>query len=275
VSELAWEVSLHWVAVAFYMASAFLFGNAVIFGRPGRARWATTAGALGLVPHSAAIVLRWVTVGHGPYMLKFEVLSAYAWVAIVGLLLFVWRRPAWGALALVVLPVAILTLAFGVFSEPRARELPPTLRSVWLVFHIVFADLSAAAFLLSVGTSVLLLLKWDPRPGSWLARLPPREAMDAYTVRFIGFGFVFWTVTIAAGAIWADQSWGRYWGWDPIETWSFVSWVTYGAFLHVRRFFNLAARATAWAAIASFAVFILALIILPFLIPSLHSSYLQ
>lgn len=269
------ETALHWAGVACYAASAAAFAHAVIFAHPERVRWGRWAALAGLVPHGAAIVLRWVAVGHGPYMLKYEVLSSNAWMAVALLLVFLWRRPTWGALGMIVMPVALLAVALGLASSPQLRELPPTLRSIWLVFHVVFAKLAAGAFLLSVAASALLLAEWRPRPGSWLDRLPPREQLDAYAVRFVGFGFVFWTVTVAAGSIWAHQSWGRYWGWDPIETWSLVTWLTYGTFLHARRFFRLGPVATAWCAIGSFGIFLLSAIVLPYLIPSLHSAYFQ
>jgi ABC-type transport system involved in cytochrome c biogenesis permease subunit len=105
--------------------------------------------------------------------------------------------------------------------------------------------------------------------------VPGSAVLDAYTVRFVGFGFLFWTITIAAGAIWANQSWGRYWGWDPIETWSLIAWLVYGLFLHARLFFRLRPASTAWCSVGAFAVFILTLLILPFLIPSMHSAYFQ
>jgi cytochrome c-type biogenesis protein CcsB len=275
MSGFALEVSLHWVAVGFYMAAVVLFANAVLFGHPERSRWAIIATAIGLVPHAAAILLRWVAVGHGPYMLKYEVLSSNSWIAIAAMLLFLWRRPSWSVLALVVMPLAILGLAIGLFSNAEMRNLPPTLRSVWLVFHIVFAKLSAAAFLLSLAAAVVQLLRYRGAGWRWIGRAPPTEVLDAYTVRFVGFGFLFWTVTIAAGAIWANQSWGRYWGWDAIETWSLISWLAYGIFLHARIFFRIGPVATAWASVGAFAVFILTLLILPFVMPSLHSAYFQ
>lgn len=276
MSEFAVQVALHWVGVALYMAAAFLMGAAVFFGKDRAGRWAVALAAAGLVPHGAAILLRWSAVGHGPYMLKFEVLSSNAWIGVLFLVVFLARRPAWRALGLVVLPIAILSIAVGIFSAPGAKELPPTLRSIWLVFHVTFAKLSAGAFLLSLASGVLILMEGRPRPpGTWRDRVPALPALDAYTVRFAGYGFVFWTVTIAAGAIWADQSWGRYWGWDPIETWSLVAWLTYGTMLHARLFLKLKPTPTAWASVASFAIFILALLILPFLIPSLHASYFQ
>jgi cytochrome c-type biogenesis protein CcsB len=206
-------------------------------------------------------------------MLRYEVLSSNAWVAILVLLLVLWRRPDWSALAAVVMPLAILSVALGLFSNPEVRDLPPSLRSIWLVFHITFAKISAAAFALSLGAAVLLLLRERPAGPAWMERLPRAEALDALIVRAAGFGLIFWTVTIAAGAIWGNQSWGRYWGWDPIETWALVSWIVYGTFLHLRFFFKLRPRTTAWLSIAAFAMFILALLVLPFFIASLHSSY--
>jgi cytochrome c-type biogenesis protein CcsB len=276
VTAFAVQAALHWAGVACYLVAAVAFANAVVFANPRRLRWGRLAAACGLVPHAAALALRWAEVGHGPYITRYEVLSSNAWIAVAFLLVFLLRRPSWGALGLVVLPIAILSVASGLSSSGHIRELPPSLRSTWLVFHITFAKLSAAAFLLSLASAVLLLLDHrGVRRARWLEGLPPRDALDVYTVRFVGFGLIFWTVTIAAGAIWAHQSWGRYWGWDAIETWSLVSWLAYGTFLHARLFFRMRPIPTAWAAVGAFAVFILTLLILPALLPSLHSAYFQ
>jgi cytochrome c-type biogenesis protein CcsB len=272
-NRYAVEIALHWAAVGLYILATVAMVFSVVFAKPTGLRWGLGLGALGLLPHGAAIGLRWAAVGHGPYMLRYEVLSSNAWVAIAVLLLVLWRRPDWSALAVVVMPLAILLVALGMFSNPEIRELPPSLRSVWLIFHITFAKISAAAFTISLAAAVLLLLRERPSPPRWMQRLPGTPALDALIVRSAGFGLIFWTVTIAAGAIWGNQSWGRYWGWDPIETWALVSWLVYGSFLHVRLFFKLRPRPTAWLSIASFAMFILALLILPFFITSLHSSY--
>jgi ABC-type transport system involved in cytochrome c biogenesis permease subunit len=208
-------------------------------------------------------------------MLRYEVLSSNAWVAVAVLTAVLSRRPAWTAISVVAMPLAILAMAVGMFSNPETRQLPPTLRSVWLTFHIIFAKVSAAAFLISLGSAVLLLLRRRASPPGWMDRVPPEPALDALVVRSAGFGFIFWTVTIAAGAIWGNQSWGRYWGWDPIETWSLVSWITWGSFLHARLFLKLGPRATARLAIVAFAIFILARLILPMIITSRHSAYVS
>ena len=275
MTPYALEVLLHWIGVGLYILASVIFANAIIFERPGRMRWGLWLLALGLVPHGAAILVRWAASGHGPYMLKYEVLSSNTWIAVALLLGFLLRRPRWGALALVVMPISILMIAFGLFANPQIQELPPTLRSIWLVFHISFAKLSAAAFLMSVASGAVLLMKRRGHRGAWLDKAPDEAALDAYTVRFIGFGFLFWTITIIAGSIWANQSWGRYWGWDLIETWSLIAWLCYGTFLHVRLFFKVRGAGIAWWAIGCFLVFILTILILPFLMPSLHSAYFQ
>ena len=269
------ETILHWTAVGLYILSAILFAHALLWNHPQRARWATALAALGLLPHSAALIVRWVEVGHGPYMLKYEVLSSNAWIAIVMLLLVLWRRPNWAGLALVALPGAILMVGLGLLTSPGARNLPPTLRSIWLVFHIFFTKLAVGAFLLAFAAAVILLRKLKGASSRFLERAPAPEVLDASMARFVGFGFVFWSTTIIAGAIWANQSWGRYWGWDPIETWSLVTWLCFGSLLHLRLFYRLGPRPTAWLTVGCFGVSVLTAFIFPFLIPSLHSAYFQ
>jgi cytochrome c-type biogenesis protein CcsB len=275
VSPFALEATLHWVAVALYIAGIVLFAYASVVARPASLRWAVLVTAAGLLPHGIALTLRWSAVGHGPYMLKYEVLSSNAWIAIAMLVVFVRSRPAWASLAVVALPASILMVGFGLFSSPEARDLPPTLRSMWLVFHVLFNKLAVGAFVLSLGAAIVLLRKLGGASDRTLDRLPGPEIIEAHMVRFVGFGFVFWTATIVAGAIWANESWGRYWGWDPIEVWALVTWLAYGSLLHARLFFRLAARNTAWGTLGCFALSVLTVFVFPFLIPSLHSAYFQ
>ena len=275
MSRFAVEVALHWVAVGLYIIGTVSLTAGVLFEKPPASRWARWAILAGLLPHAGALGLRWHASGHGPYMLRYEVLSANGWLVMVGLLGVLWFRPRWSVLGVVAGPIGILAVALAVFANAELRELPPTFRSVWLVFHIVFAKISAVAFLLSLAAGVLTLLRLRPAPARWLLRVPEEAVLDALVVRFAAFGWTFWTVTIAAGAIWANQSWGRYWGWDAIETWSLVSWLVYGAFLHARRFFRAGPAATAWMSVGAFGLFVLTAIVLPFLLPSIHSAYFQ
>ncbi|HJV22021.1 MAG TPA: cytochrome c biogenesis protein CcsA [Holophagaceae bacterium] len=275
MSPFALEALLHWCGVGLYILATVLYAHAILWDHANRARWGTWAAALGLLPHGAALVVRWLQVGHGPYMLKYEVLSSNAWIAVLMLLLALWRRPSWSGLALVALPGAILMVGLGLFTSPEARNLPPTLRSIWLVFHVLFNKLAVGAFLLSFASAVVLLRRAKGARGALLDRLPTSEVLDAYTIRFVGFGLIFWSTTIVMGSIWANQSWGRYWGWDPIETWSLVTWLCYGSLVHTRLFLKLSPVRTAWFTVGCFAVSILTVFILPFIIPSMHAAYFQ
>lgn len=275
MNMFAWETACHWSAVALYIAGLTGLAYALIFARPGKQGASLGLVAAGLLPHSAALALRYLHVGHGPYMMKYEVLSSNAWVTVVLLLLFLRRRPDWTPLALLALPAVILMQGLGLFASPEARDLPPTLRSMWLVFHVLFNKLAVGAFVLSVAAAAIVLRKLAGASSRLLDRMPDAATVEVYMVRFVGFGMVFWTTTIGAGAIWANQSWGRYWGWDPIETWSLVTWLCYAGLLHARLFFRLSARVAAWATLACFAVSVLTVFVFPFLIPSLHAAYFQ
>ncbi len=263
-------------AIALYSAAMGLLAHAVIFRHSERIRWGLWATLLGLVPHSASLLLRWVSVGHGPYMMRYEVLSSNAWIATLMLLVFTWRRRRMTVAAPLVLSAIILMMGFGIFSNPEAHDLPPSLRSVWLVFHVLFSKLSTGAFLLSAGSSIALLRRLSDRHGrSFPDWLPASDVLDAFVIWFIGFGMIFWTTAIAAGAIWANQSWGRYWGWDPLEIWALVMWLCYGLLLHARRFLKLSPRSTAWGSLLCFGVSVLSIFILPALVSSLHDSYFR
>lgn len=275
MSPFATEVALHWAAVACYIAGSALLAHAVFFDHPARARYGLWAALAGLVLHGAAIGVRWTASGHGPYMLRHEILSSDAWIAVAVMIVALWNRPRRASVGMVVLPAAVLLVGLGLMASPGMKDLPPSLRSMWLVFHVLFAKLAAGAFLLSVGSAAMLLVRLRQAPARLAARLPPEDMLDALTVRFIGFGFFFWTVNVGAGAIWANQSWGRYWGWDPVETWSLITWLLYGTFLHARLFFRLRGRGVAWAAIACFALAIGVVLLLPFFSGSLHASYFQ
>jgi len=275
VDQISLSVILGWVATALYVAATICYGVYLVFDKKRPAIWGRILAGGGLLPHGAAIAVRWLVAGHGPYMAKHEVLLSMSWIAVLLFLVWSSARKSDEMLAVVVLPLCFLMLAVGLFADPAIRRLPPSLRSVWLVIHVLFNKIAAGSMLIAVGAAGLYLHK-EKRPASRLAmRLPPLEELDQVSFRFIGFGFIFWTITIAAGAIWANEAWGRYWGWDPIETWSLITWLCFGLYLHGRRFFALAGRAAALVAVGCFALSIVTLFLVPFLPGSLHSEYFQ
>ena len=181
------------------------------------------------------------------------------------------------ALGLVVLPSAFLLVASGLLDTPEIAYLPPTFHTIWLVIHIFFNKLALGSILIALGCAIFYLKKQEKDGGYGTAmadRLPDPASLDVYAYRFCGFAFVFWTITIMAGSIWAHRSWGRYWGWDPIETWSVVTWLVFGLYMHLRRFHGLKGRNAALFMIICFIFVIITLFLIPFITKTIHTEYL-
>jgi cytochrome c-type biogenesis protein CcsB len=113
----------------------------------------------------------------------------------------------------------------------------PALKSNWLIAHVISCFIGYAAFGVAFGVSIMFLFKADDSrqdDGGILARMPDVAVLDELIHQLIMFGFLFLTVGIITGAVWANSAWGRYWGWDPKETWSFITWLIYASLLHFR-----------------------------------------
>lgn len=227
-----------------YGFAALLYIAAWIFRREesaAAATWVTLAGWLG---NTLGILLRWfesyrVTGGHGyaPFSNLYESLVFFAWTIAVIYLIVEWRYKTRtiGAFAL---PLAFLALAYASLSPSKdIQPLIPALKSNWLIAHVITCFIGYAAFAVAFGTSLMFLIKnsRNSKPSGGLAgRLPDKGLLDELNHQLIMFGFLFLTVGIITGAVWANSAWGRYWGWDPKETWSFITWLIYAAILHFR-----------------------------------------
>jgi cytochrome c-type biogenesis protein CcsB len=186
----------------------------------------------------AGVLARGVAAGRAPWGNMFE-FTTTAMVFVVGTyLLMAWRAGIrWLGLPVTLLAAVANGLAVTVFYVAVA-PLVPALHSVWFIIHIVAAAVSGAAFNIGGLMSVLYLLKKRAEDRGtvrgYLALVPSSRRIDLLTYRFHAFAFPLWTFTVAAGAVWAEYAWGRYWGWDPKETWALVTWVIYAGYLHAR-----------------------------------------
>jgi cytochrome c-type biogenesis protein CcsB len=155
----------------------------------------------------------------------------------------------WLGLPISILILIILGTAITLLYRPSA-PLVPALQSIWLVIHVSSAILSGGIFLLSnTVASTYLWLERMERKGertSFAKRLPSLDSLDLLSYRLVAFVFPLWTFAVIAGAIWAEAAWGRYWGWDPKETWSFITWILYAAYLHARVTAGWKGRKAAW-----------------------------
>ncbi|QTE29146.1 c-type cytochrome biogenesis protein CcsB [Pengzhenrongella sicca] len=216
---------------------------------------ARTTTMLGLVLQAAAVVLRGIAAGRTPWANMYEFALVGSMVAIVVLLVVLRRRdlPFLGVLVtgLTVLALALALLVFFV----QADGVQPALDSYWIVIHVGVAITATGVFTVAFAASVLQLLKGARDRGSaglsrpvwrWLETVPRTVELEALSFRLNAIGFVLWTFTVIAGAIWAEHTWGRYWGWDPKEVWSFVVWVVYAAYLHARTTRGWSGSRAAW-----------------------------
>ncbi|WP_114558774.1 c-type cytochrome biogenesis protein CcsB [Desertihabitans aurantiacus] len=188
--------------------------------------------------HAVAVVTRGLAADRFPWGNMYEFVStSLLFVVAVHLVLVLRAGQRWLGLLTTMLATVGLGLAVTVFYVDVA-PLVPSLHSTWFLFHIVAAAVSGAAFNVGALASILYLVKARAeRRGEvrgYLARLPSAKAIDLLAYRAHAFAFPLWTFTIAAGAIWAQYAWGRFWGWDPKETMSLVTWVLYAVYLHAR-----------------------------------------
>jgi len=214
------------------------------------ARIATALMILGFLLLFAGVIARGISAGRVPWgnMYEFSITGA---LAFSGAYLLALRKYDLRWLGLFISLGALLTLGTAITLLYRdSAPLVPALKSTWLVIHVVAAIISGGVFLLSnvIAGAYLYLDSLERKGGrpAWLRRLPELEVLDQLSYRLVAFVFPLWTFSVIAGAIWAESAWGRYWGWDPKETWAFITWVAYAAYLHGRVTVGWRGRRAAW-----------------------------
>ena len=208
--------------------------------------WVAAAASLswlGILAHVIAVTARGFAVHRAPWGDMYEFITALTCVAALffGYILIKYRAWALGVFVMGAIVIA-LGLAETLIYTP-AGPLVPALQSYWLSIHVTAMTLSSGIFFVATVLGIMYLVteryrkrvaagKAEPNP--LLDRIPSPAQLDKLTYRAVVFGFPIWTFGVMAGAIWADEAWGRYWGWDPVETWAFITWVIYAAYLHAR-----------------------------------------
>ncbi|MCB0913507.1 MAG: c-type cytochrome biogenesis protein CcsB, partial [Propionibacteriaceae bacterium] len=239
----------------------------------GRAGLAVTIVAA--VTQVIGVVLRGVAAGRAPWGNMYEfITTSLAIAVIVYLVLALKFGMRWLGLPVTLLLAIGQGLAVTVFYV-AVSDLMPALHSVWFVIHIIAAATAGAAFNIGAIAAILYLLRSRAEERGevrgYLARIPSAETLDRVSYRFHAFAFPLWTFTIAAGAIWAQYAWGRFWGWDPKETWSLVTWIIYAVYLHARATAGWKGRRAAIVAIVGVASFWFNFIGINLLVSGLHS----
>ncbi|MCI2417019.1 c-type cytochrome biogenesis protein CcsB [Saccharopolyspora sp. K220] len=242
---------------------------------------------LGALVHAASLLLRGVATGRVPWGNMYEFGSAICLAAVIAWLIVLFRQlrterreatPAQlrGLGGFLMLPVVVLLFLSGTVLYAQAAPLQPALQSYWIVIHVTAAIISSGALLFAGVASVLYLLRsrYENNPlklTRFGSRLPTSQALDRIAYRATVIIFPVWTFAIVAGAIWAEAAWGRFWGWDPKETCSFIAWVVYAAYLHARATAGWRGIRAAWINIFGLAVMIFNLFFINIVVAGLHS----
>jgi len=241
---------------------------------------ARSATLVGFILNGIGVLARGIEASHVPWSDMYEYSISGSFVA-VGVFLIVQRKRDVTFLGAGVTGLATIAMGLGLtVLYAEAESLPPALQSMWLIIHVSIATICSGIFGVAFIVTGLQLLKdyrdsgtaWvQKRPFRFLEAVPKADVLEALAFRLIAVGFVLWTFTVMAGAIWAEHAWGRYWGWDPKEVWSFVIWVIYAAYLHARTTQGWAGRKSAYLALVGFAALIINFTLVNFVFQGLHT----
>lgn len=234
---------------------------------------------LGILLLLACIVLRGLATGRAPWGNMYEFINLTCFCGLVATAV-VLRKPQYRSLwVFVLVPVLVLLTVSGKWLYTHAAPVMPALQSYWLPIHVSVVSLGSGVFLVSGVASILFLLKMSrfgqPDAQGSLARivakLPDAQTLDRIAYRTTVFGFPVFGFGVIFGAIWAEEAWGRYWGWDPKETVSFIAWVVYAAYLHARSTAGWRDKKAAWINIVGFVAMVFNLFFINLVTVGLHS----
>ncbi len=269
-------MNIHFFKLAAFL---YLFGTLaylayIIFLKGALSKIALTAVSIGFASHTLALLTRYVEAGYTPVTNLHESLSFFAWM-IIGILLMANLKYKVKVLGAFLAPIALILMLFAFALPKEILPLPPVLKSFWHPFHVTFAFLGNAIFTLTFCCGVMYLIQEhqlkSKKMGAITKRLPSLNLLDDLSYQSLKFGFPLLTLGIITGAVWAEYAWGRYWGWDPKETWSLITWFLYAALLHQRLTVGWRGRKAAIMAIVGFLAVLFTFLGVNLILPGLHT----
>ncbi|GII63172.1 c-type cytochrome biogenesis protein CcsB [Sphaerisporangium krabiense] len=247
--------------------------DAPVAAPPPTTSWVRRTGAiavalswLGLAANVAALITRGLAVGRWPWANMYEFVVAIC-IAAVGAFLVMQARQPVRFLGAFVCLAAALVLGFAVrYLHVQAGPVVPALNSYWIAIHVTAAIIAAGLFIVAGVAGILFLARKDGP-----SRLPTRDVLERVAHQAIVIAFPIWTFAVIAGALWADKAWGRYWGWDPKEVWSFITWIAYAAYLHAKATAGWRGRAATIVQLIAFGCLVFNLVGVNIFLSGLHS----
>lgn len=258
------QLNLFNLSLIFYFLSGVFYLGYAIFKRKKIAYLASTIFILGFILNSLLIIQRWLQASRPPLANMYESLVFFVWATALVYIIFELRFK----IRFVGIPVALLlTLGLGgaSFLDKAIQPLIPALRSNWLTIHVMSYFIGYGMTTISFILSAIYLFTYRKLPAHLLALL------DVLSYRLVAFGFPFLSLGLITGAVWANVAWGSYWSWDPKETWSLITWLTYLFYLHARILRGWQGRKTAYLNILGFLSVLFTFLGVNFILPGLHS----
>jgi cytochrome c-type biogenesis protein CcsB len=256
-----------------YLVGTLAYLFYITFLKEAFSKFAVITVSIGFASHTLALVTRYAEAGHTPVTNLHESLSFFGWM-IIGVLLIANLKYKIKVLGAFLTPIGLILMLFALALPKEILPLAPVLRSFWHPFHVVFAFLGNAIFTLAFCCGVMYLIQEHQlkakRVGAITQRLPSLKVLDDMNYQCLTFGFPLLTLGIITGAIWAEYAWGRYWGWDPKETWSLITWFLFAALLHQRLTVGWRGRKAAIMAIVGFLAVLFTFLGVNLLLPGLH-----
>ena len=258
---------LFFITLALYAAAVALQFGGTAFKKDKllKASWAVFLAALAV--HTVFLIARGIAARRIPLSNQFEFANAFAWgVALMLVILRVRLKADW--LNVIAMPAALLVLTYAALQPMEIHDLMPALRSAWFGIHIGSAVLAYAAFVIAgcIALRYVLAVKKGQDESDTKLR-----QMDYLSYRLVAFGFLFLTVVILSGAIWAEQAWSAFWTWDPKEVWALITWIIYAIYLHQRLRSKKRGLRMAWFLIIAVPVVFFTFAGVNTLLPGLHS----
>jgi cytochrome c-type biogenesis protein CcsB len=241
-------------------------------------RLAMALTVLGWLAHLGCVVARGLAAHRVPWGNMYEFVLAVTLVGATAWLVLLIRRPTVRPLGLfVTLALVILLGIDGMKLYTAVAPLVPALNSYWLKIHVTAAITASGILMLGFVAAALTLVRTGYEAGktrfpySLGDRLPAADGLERLAFRLHAFAFPIWTFAIICGAIWAEAAWGRYWGWDPKETWAFIAWVIYAGYLHARATPSVKRTIATWIAVLGWGAMMVNLFVVNLVVSGLHS----
>lgn len=258
----------------FYFLATFHYSLFLISQRESIGKVCQLTTIVGFAFNTMFLIYQMVDKGHVPMTDIRESLIFFSWaiVLIYLVLEYRWKIRVLGAF---IITIAFLLILASTLFAPSAAPLPQYFSSGWLGVHTTLAFLADAAFAIAFCIAMMYIIQErqlkHKSPGGFYRRLPPLDVLDDLSYRAIVMGFPLLTLAMVTGSIWADSAWGSYWGWEPKEIWSLITWLIYASYLHARLVTGWRGRKAAYLAVFAFLIVLFTFLGVNLLLPGRHA----